>query len=52
MELQHGDPAPEAGIAQRYPSGIAVMLNTPALQTNCSPASTRSGSRRTSTWRR
>ncbi len=40
MELQHGDPAPAAGIAQRYPSGNAVMLNTPALQTNFSPAST------------
>lgn len=40
MELQHGDPAPAAGIAQRYPSGHAVMLNTPALQTNFSPAST------------
>ena len=40
MELQHGDPAPAAGIAQRYPSGAAVMLNTPALQTNFSPAST------------
>ncbi|HYM06121.1 MAG TPA: hypothetical protein VEU11_06135 [Terriglobales bacterium] len=40
MELQHGDPSPAAGIAQRYPSGNAVMLNTPALQTNFSPAST------------
>jgi hypothetical protein len=40
MELQHGDPTPTAGIAQRYPSGNAVMLNTPALQTNFSPAST------------
>jgi hypothetical protein len=39
MELQHGDPAPEAGIAQRYPNGNAVLLNTPALQTNFSPAS-------------
>ncbi|MCS7024720.1 MAG: hypothetical protein NZV14_07950 [Bryobacteraceae bacterium] len=39
MELQHGDPSVEAGIAQRYPSGNAVVLNTPALQTNFSPAS-------------
>jgi hypothetical protein len=38
-ELQHGDPSPEAGIAQRYPSGNAVLLNTPALQTNFSPVS-------------
>jgi hypothetical protein len=40
MELQHGDPRPETGIAQRYPSGEAALLNTPALQTNFSPAST------------
>ncbi len=39
MELQHGDPAPEVGIAQRYPSGTEVHLNTPALQTNFSPTS-------------
>ncbi len=39
MELQHGDPAAEAGIAQRYPNGEAVLLNTPALQTNFSPTS-------------
>lgn len=39
MELQHGDPAPEAGIAQRYPGGNPVLLDTPALQTNFSPAS-------------
>ncbi len=38
-ELQHGDPSLEAGIAQRYPSGNAVVLNTPAIQTNFSPAS-------------
>src|SRR5207248_2799700 len=38
-ELQHGDPSIEAGIAQRYPSGNAVMVNTPALQTNFSPQS-------------
>jgi hypothetical protein len=40
MELQHGDPSPGEGIAQRYPDGSAVLLNTPALQTNFSPAST------------
>src|SRR5260370_18424945 len=40
MELQHGDPSPEAGIAQRYPSQAPVLLNTPSLQTNFSPAST------------
>ena len=39
MELQHGDPSPTAGIAQQYPSGAAVQLNTPALQTNFSPTS-------------
>jgi hypothetical protein len=39
MELQHGDPSPSVGIAQRYPDGSAVWLNTPALQTNFSPAS-------------
>ena len=39
MELQHGDPSPAVGIAQRYPNGNAVLLNTPALQTNFSPAS-------------
>lgn len=39
MELQHGDPSAAAGIAQRYPNGGAVLLNTPALQTNFSPAS-------------
>ena len=40
LELQHGDPQPATGIAQRYPSGDAALLNTPALQTNFSPAST------------
>ena len=40
MELQHGDPSSEAGIAQRYPSQNPVLLNTPAIQTNFSPAST------------
>jgi hypothetical protein len=39
MELQHGDPSVAAGIAQRYPSGNPVVLNTPAIQTNFSPAS-------------
>ena len=39
MELQHGDPSPLAGIAQRYPSGNAALLNTPALQTNFSAVS-------------
>jgi hypothetical protein len=40
MELQFGDPSPEAGIAQRYPSQNPVLLNTPSLQTNFSPTST------------
>ena len=40
MELQHGDPSTDAGIAQRYPSQAPVLLNTPSLQTNFSPAST------------
>src|SRR6185436_16749342 len=39
LELKHGDPSPAARIAQRYPSTNAVMLNTPALQTNFSPTS-------------
>ncbi len=39
MELQHGDPSAAAGIAQRYPGGGAVLLSTPALQTNFSPTS-------------
>jgi len=39
MELQHGDPSVAEGMAQRYPNGEAVMLNTPALQTNFSPTS-------------
>ena len=38
-ELKDGDPAIDAGIAQRYPNGEAVLLNTPALQTNFSPTS-------------
>ena len=36
-ELSHGDPSAAAGIAQRYPDGSAVLLNTPAIQTNFSP---------------
>jgi hypothetical protein len=39
MELQHGDPSPDAAIAQRYPSQAPVLLNTPSLQTNFSPTS-------------
>ena len=39
MELQFGDPSVAAGIAQRYPSGNPVILNTPSLQTNFSPTS-------------
>jgi hypothetical protein len=39
MELQHGDDSLEAGVAQRDPAGNPVWLNTPALQTNFSPAS-------------
>lgn len=39
LELQHGDPSPEAGIGQRYSTGEACLLNTPALQTNFSPVS-------------
>ena len=40
MELQHGDPSPSTGIAQRYPGGKPALLLTPALQTNFSPIST------------
>ncbi len=39
LELQHGDPSPEAGIAQVGPAGDPVLLPTPALQTNFSPTS-------------
>src|SRR5579864_7622344 len=39
MELQHGDPSAAAGIAQVGPAGDPIMLPTPALQTNFSPAS-------------
>jgi len=40
MELGNGDDTTAAGIAQRYPSGSPVWVNTPALQTNFSPQST------------
>jgi hypothetical protein len=36
-ELMNVDPAPATGMAQRYPDGSAVVLNTPAIQTNFSP---------------
>jgi hypothetical protein len=39
MEIGNGDDTLATGIAQRYPSGDAVWVNTPALQTNFSPAS-------------
>ena len=39
MELQHGDPSADAGIAQVGPAGDPILLPTPALQTNFSPAS-------------
>ncbi|MBV8844427.1 MAG: hypothetical protein JO307_16590, partial [Bryobacterales bacterium] len=39
MELQFGDPSPAAGIAQRGPLGDPILLPTPSLQTNFSPAS-------------
>jgi hypothetical protein len=39
MELQHGDPSVAVGIAQVGPAGDAILLPTPALQTNFSPAS-------------
>jgi len=38
-ELGNGDPSPAAGIAQCYPDGNPCKVNTPALQTNFSPAS-------------
>jgi hypothetical protein len=51
MELQHGDPSTSAGIAQRYPSQAAVLLNTPSLQTNFSPNSANFWHRFTKRWR-
>lgn len=38
-ELGDGDQSSTAGIAQRYPDGTPVVVSTPALQTNFSPAS-------------
>jgi hypothetical protein len=38
-ELGNGDPSAAAGIAQCYPDGSPVWVNTPALQTNFSPTS-------------
>ncbi len=40
MEIGNGDDTLATGIAQRYPNGDAVWVNTPALQTNFAPAST------------
>jgi hypothetical protein len=37
-ELMNVDPSSTTGMAQRYPDGSAVVLNTPAIQTNFSPA--------------
>ncbi len=39
MELGNGDSSTAAGIAQRGPSGDPILLPTPSLQTNFSPAS-------------
>ena len=36
-ELLNVDSSAQAGIAQRYPDGTPVVLNTPAVQTNFSP---------------
>lgn len=38
-ELGNGDDSTATGIAQCYPDGSAVWVNTPALQTNFAPAS-------------
>jgi hypothetical protein len=38
-ELSHGDPSVSAGMAQRYPDGSPVIVNTPGVQTNFSPTS-------------
>ncbi len=38
-ELGNGDDSTSTAIAQRYPDGSAVWVNTPALQTNFSQAS-------------
>lgn len=39
MELRDADPSVETGIAQRCPAGDAVVVSTPAVQTNFSPVS-------------
>jgi hypothetical protein len=39
-ELGNGDDSTAAGIAQMYPDGDPVWVNTPALQTNFGPQST------------
>jgi|GEM_PF-425580 len=39
-ELMNGDPSEQVGIAQRYPDGTPVVVNTPAVQTNFSPTAT------------
>lgn len=38
-ELGNGDTSVATGMAQRYPDGSPCLVNTPALQTNFSPAS-------------
>jgi hypothetical protein len=38
-ELMNADSSVAAGIAQRYPDGTPVVLNTPSIQTNFSPTS-------------
>jgi hypothetical protein len=38
-EMKDGDPDLDVGIAQRYPDGSPVLLNTPAIQGNFSPVS-------------
>ena len=38
-ELKHGDPSPDAGIAQRDSDNNPIVLPTPAIQTNFSPTS-------------
>lgn len=38
-ELLNADVSVAAGIAQRYPDGTPVVLNTPSIQTNFSPSS-------------
>ena len=38
-ELSHADASVSVGMAQRYPDGSAVIVSTPGVQTNFSPAS-------------